>query len=149
MNRLKLLSPDFLIGKTLVLARSLVESVWLVLKQRNRQALHFARVLLVLKPRFTMVTNHNLIGLYSVVTTVNRLNLPGALVECGVWNGGSAAVMSLGDVEQARPSSLRAVWLFDSFEGLPRPSERDEEQIRAAYFEGWNQGSIANVRRAY
>ncbi len=48
--------------------------------------------------------------------------VPGALVECGVWKGGSAVVMGLA-ARGADP--VRPLHLFDSFEGLPEPDARD------------------------
>ena len=43
---------------------------------------------------------------------------PGAIVECGVYRGGSAAALGLF-------SPKRDLWLYDSFEGLPQPTEKD------------------------
>jgi O-methyltransferase len=45
--------------------------------------------------------------------------IPGALVECGVWRGGSSFLMA--EVLKRRGAAGRTVWLFDSFEGLPPP----------------------------
>src|SRR5215471_14972092 len=46
--------------------------------------------------------------------------IPGAVVECGVAKGGSAAVLALA-LHRHGP---RPLWLFDTFEGLPAPSSR-------------------------
>jgi O-methyltransferase len=45
------------------------------------------------------------------------------LVDCGVWNGGSTILLASG-----APS--RVVWAFDSFEGLPEPTDVDPEYAR-------------------
>jgi O-methyltransferase len=42
-------------------------------------------------------------------------------VDCGTWNGGSAALLSAG-------SPWRDVWAFDSFQGTPPASDRDFER---------------------
>jgi len=47
--------------------------------------------------------------------------IPGDLVECGVYRGGSAGILGL---EAMR--SDRRLWLFDAFAGMPDPSERDD-----------------------
>lgn len=47
------------------------------------------------------------------------VNLPGCVVECGVWRGGVSA--GIADVL----GSNREYFLFDSFEGLPRAKEID------------------------
>lgn len=51
---------------------------------------------------------------------VCRENIPGAMVDCGVWNGGSSILLGV-----AAPD--RHVWAFDSFTGLPKPGERDTD----------------------
>lgn len=63
----------------------------------------------------------------------------GALVDCGVWNGGSTALLAAG-------GGGRAVWAFDSFEGLPEPGSLDG--TGAAGWGGQLQGDPERVRAA-
>jgi Macrocin-O-methyltransferase (TylF) len=56
--------------------------------------------------------------LYRLSRHADRDQLPGALVDCGTYNGGSTALLAAG-------APKRNVWAFDSFEGLPAPSVRD------------------------
>lgn len=50
----------------------------------------------------------------------------GVIVECGTWMGGTSFAMAL--AQRAAFGQVRApVWMFDSFEGLPRPDDRDGE----------------------
>lgn len=54
---------------------------------------------------------------------VVRHQIPGAVVECGVWRGGSMqavafALLAAGEVD-------RELHLFDTFEGMPPPTEHD------------------------
>ena len=49
-----------------------------------------------------MVKNINLTYLYHLVKRVNNLQLEGDIVECGVWNGGSAAVMAAACIDDAQ-----------------------------------------------
>ncbi|HSD66314.1 MAG TPA: TylF/MycF/NovP-related O-methyltransferase [Vicinamibacteria bacterium] len=51
-----------------------------------------------------------------------REGTPGAFVECGVWKGGVAALLAMVAREENRG---RLTHLFDSFEGLPQPTEED------------------------
>jgi len=73
------------------------------------------------------VMPHSLVGwrgleaTYSVVQAVLTNHTPGSLVECGVARGGSGALMGL----QTKNAPDRSLWLFDSYEGLPDPGERD------------------------
>jgi hypothetical protein len=56
-------------------------------------------------------------------------DVPGDLVECGVWRGGAAFLMA--DLLELRHEPDRKVWLFDSFEGLPPPQEIDGARAAA------------------
>jgi len=49
-------------------------------------------------------------------------NIPGDVIECGVCNGGTAAILA----RFATRSPLnRVVWLLDSFEGMPQTTSED------------------------
>ena len=78
--------------------------------------------------------------LYRMAATVERRGVPGDLVDCGVWNGGSSVLLSRG-----APS--RRIWAFDSFEGLPEPTWRDGES--SAGYAGACEGSAERVRDAF
>jgi len=74
---------------------------------------------------YTWVGVPRLERLYRLGRAINNsLSVPGDIIECGVYNGGSAAVMAYAGMLQSRVP--RDLWLFDSFSGLPRPSDRDE-----------------------
>jgi O-methyltransferase len=60
---------------------------------------------------------HNLLRLCE---QLERDGVPGAIVECGVLDGGAAALMAWGT-----RASARAVHLFDAWAGLPQPSAQD------------------------
>jgi hypothetical protein len=74
---------------------------------------------------YTMCSYERLTNVYELVRLVEKERLPGAFVECGVWKGGCAGVMAY-LTREAR--SGRKTWLFDSFEGLPEPTEKDGRQ---------------------
>ena len=145
----KLISPDFFLGKLLVGLKSLCDIAWLLICYPSSENLKFARLVLGVKPRFTMVKNRNLRLLYDLVGEVNRRQLPGDIVECGVWNGGSAALMAAASMDGVLQEELRTVWLFDSFEGLPPPGDRDGDIEKEYYFPGWNKGKVAMVQGVF
>ena len=70
----------------------------------------------------TMVAPAALVTLYRLVAHCEREGIPGALVQCGVWKGGSAAVMALASLEAG--GGDRDLHLFDSFAGIPEPDAR-------------------------
>ncbi len=143
----KIISPDFKIGKTLVFIRTLFDIFILLITKPSIDNLKIAIIILKLKPKFTMVSNENLIKLKQSIDSINSKNIVGDIVECGVWNGGSAALMAITD--QNNSKAHRNMWLFDSFEGLPPPNKNDKKYERNNYFKGWNKGSINKVKEAF
>jgi O-methyltransferase len=67
----------------------------------------------------TMIGMRRLTSLQRCVETVLADNVPGDLVECGVWRGGASILMRA--VLAAYGDETRCVWLADSFEGVPPP----------------------------
>ena len=49
-------------------------------------------------------------------------NIPGDLIETGVWRGGATILMKA--ILKARNVTDKTVWVADSFEGLPRPDDK-------------------------
>ncbi len=74
--------------------------------------------------------------LYSMYNNIRYLiqnNIPGDIVECGVWKGGlmqlaGLTMLALGD-------TTRKLYLYDTFEGMPEPGEFDKD---------WNDNSPHN-----
>jgi len=62
-------------------------------------------------------------GLMDAVRYVSKNGVPGSFVECGVWRGGSIVVAALTLMELGDTS--RDIYLFDTFEGMSEPDERD------------------------
>ena len=60
---------------------------------------------------------------FSAGRYVVAAEIPGAVVECGVWRGGCSMLMILGLIDAGDVS--RDVWLYDTFEGMTDPQERD------------------------
>ena len=146
---LKWISPDFYLGRVLVGMKSVLELVWLLVSQPTKRNFRFARLVLSVKPKFTMVKNRNLKILYDLVREANSRRLPGDIVECGVWNGGSAAILAAASLEARFQKELRTLWLFDSFQGLPPPGDRDGDIEKRNYFSGWNKGNARLVEEVF
>jgi hypothetical protein len=70
---------------------------------------------------YSMMGFKRLSRLYDLAAGLEREGLAGSIVECGVRSGGSSAVFA----SAARSNREREIWLFDSWEGLPEPSEVD------------------------
>lgn len=72
---------------------------------------------------FTMTSPERIFALREGIKHIVRHQIPGEIVECGVWKGGSmmAAAMTL----QELGATNRDLYLFDTFEGMPAPGEED------------------------
>lgn len=100
---------------------------------------------------FTMTSIERLYSLYKSVQYVAAAEIPGDLVECGVWRGGScmlmaAALLSLGKLD-------RRILMFDTFEGHPAPDpERDIDLWGNRAYEEWrsqtHEGAVQSWGRA-
>lgn len=71
---------------------------------------------------YTCATPEQIRLLSRLVCSLDERGIPGDIVECGVMNGGSAAILAH---FAAKSKFNRTVWLFDSFEGLPAPTSAD------------------------
>jgi O-methyltransferase len=67
----------------------------------------------------TMIGMQRLTSLQHCVETVLADEVPGDLIECGVWRGGACILMRA--VLAAYGDETRCVWLADSFAGVPPP----------------------------
>jgi len=68
----------------------------------------------------TMIGEKRLRNIQACVEDVIRADVPGDLIETGVWRGGAAIFMRA--VLKAHDISDRTVWAADSFRGLPPPN---------------------------
>lgn len=75
----------------------------------------------------TMLSGPRLINAYDAMETIEREGIDGAVVECGVWAGGSIGLMAC--VSKRHGNRGRVFHLFDSFEGLPQPSTEDVDVV--------------------
>ncbi len=69
---------------------------------------------------YTMLGRKRLDNVEHCVRTILAEGVPGDLIECGVWRGGSVVFMR--GLLAAHDVDDRTVWAADSFEGLPPPS---------------------------
>src|SRR3989344_6452789 len=70
--------------------------------------------------RYTQVQLPGLKALMDCAADLNKKGISGDFVECGVWRGGTAALLCA-----AANMANRTTWLFDSFEGMPEATEKD------------------------
>lgn len=81
---------------------------------------------------YTMGGSKALENAFEVTALIEQRKLQGAIVECGVAEGGTAAMMAL--TSQTLGSVERLKWFFDSYEGLPEPTAEDYEGGKTGHF---------------
>lgn len=101
---------------------------------------------------FTMTSPERLHGVREAVEYVVREGVPGELVECGVWRGGSSMLAAI-TLRRMR-SHERRLWLYDTFAGMTEPTREDGAAARerwqgslAADHSEWCYASLDDVRR--
>ena len=79
---------------------------------------------------------------YDLAHQIDRESVPGAIVECGVFKGGAAALL-------AHSAPAREIYLFDSFEGCLRLARMTASRLVDAYQEGWCAGTENEVPQVF
>jgi O-methyltransferase len=92
---------------------------------------------------YTMTGVPRLQALLDAVRYCVRREVPGAFAECGVWRGGSVLAMLL--TLQELGVSDRDVYLYDTFEGMTRPTEHDMSEHDAPALETWTDAQQRNM----
>lgn len=72
---------------------------------------------------YTMGGHKALENAFDLTRRLELNNTDGVIVECGIAKGGTAAMMAI--TSDYFGSKIREKWFFDSFEGLPDPSNKD------------------------
>jgi O-methyltransferase len=118
-------------------ARPLLSSLLALLRRAPRSALELAlprlteaapdftaadRALMARVRPYTMTSLERVTGLCHAVRYLVRARIVGAMAECGVWKGGSVMAVALTLLELGE---VRDLYLFDTFEGMTPPTDRD------------------------
>lgn len=90
---------------------------------------------------YTMVGNERLYSLFSLAKKICIDDIPGNFVECGVAAGGSTALLAYVIKKYSKRS--RTLYAFDSFEGMPEPTDEDRHKGVSADETGWGTGTCA------
>lgn len=101
---------------------------------------------------YTMTTIERMFALYKAIKYVATFPVPGDIVECGVWRGGSAMICAT--VLKELGQTDRRLYLYDTFEGMPEPGDRDVrctgESAREAWQRlkgNWDRASLEEVKQ--
>src|SRR5580658_4299777 len=81
----------------------------------------------------TMIGRKRLDNVHACVEAAVRNNIPGDVMETGVWRGGATILMCA--VLEALNDTSRQVWVADSFRGLPPPKPEFEADAGDRHYE--------------
>jgi O-methyltransferase len=99
---------------------------------------------------YTLTGEERIAALLNAVGYVTEHNIPGDIVECGVWRGGSMMAVALALLY--RGDSSRHLYLYDTFEGMSEPTIHDHSfdgvsaQLQLEQDPSWCLSPIEDVR---
>ena len=88
----------------------------------------------------TMVGLKRLENVQYCIKQVLQNNVPGDLIETGVWRGGTSIFMRA--VLKAYGGGDRILWVADSFEGLPKPDGRYQQDAEDIH---WKSNALLGI----
>lgn len=106
---------------------------------------------------YTMTQMQRMYALQKAVEYITRYNIPGDIVECGVWKGGSCMLCALELMRHGDTS--RQIYLYDTFKGMAAPTEKDVafegktmekrwHEMQSSDHNDWCYSSLKDVKKA-
>ena len=89
----------------------------------------------VKESKYTITSMEKCYALYKAVHYITKGNLLGDIVECGVWRGGSAMLAALTLIQNNQ--THRKIYLYDTYEGMPKPTDKDVDINGTPYLLLW------------
>lgn len=71
----------------------------------------------------TMTSEARMYALYIATQYVIKSNIPGDVVECGVWKGGSTMLAAL--TMLSLKNTEKSIYMYDTFSGMSKPTDAD------------------------
>ena len=78
----------------------------------------------------TMTSRERIVALCDAAHYIVDSEIPGDVVECGVWKGGSMMAAAKALIDSGRTD--RRLWLFDTFSGMNSPTGKDVDYLGKA-----------------
>ena len=96
---------------------------------------------------FTATSPERAYAVYQGVRHIVRAGVPGDIVECGVWRGGSSMLAAL-TLRECEDES-RHLYLYDTFAGMSEPDERDVLHTGESAMPKWESNKSGDVNEWY
>lgn len=85
---------------------------------------------------YTMTTTERMYAMYNSIDYLEKNHIEGAIVECGVWRGGT--MMLAGYRMKDLGSQNRELYLYDTFEGMSEPTDKDVNYLEEDGEKEWS-----------
>jgi hypothetical protein len=85
---------------------------------------------------YTLTSPERMVALINVIQYLVKNEIPGDIVECGVWRGGSMMLVVKMLLELKKTDY--DLYLFDTFEGATKPTENDLDYLGNSMLDKWN-----------
>jgi hypothetical protein len=95
--------------------------------------------------KYTMTSAQRMYALYMATKYIVQNKIPGDMVECGVWKGGSAMVMAL--TLKRLNETTRKIYLYDTYTGMTKPGARDTNYRNEDFEEIWQSRQKGNYNK--
>jgi O-methyltransferase len=112
-------------------------SVPQTLREQNPDVTDYEWLIYSQTRSLTMLSLERLLANVRAIEYIVQNQIPGDIVECGVWRGGSSMAMALALLRLS--DTGRDLWLYDTFQGMTDPTDADKmhngtgaEQLLAA-----------------
>ncbi|ERT04472.1 glycosyl transferases group 1 family protein [Lyngbya aestuarii BL J] len=99
----------------------------------------FREILKIVRP-YTLLSEERLFSLYSLAKQVCLEDIPGNFVECGAYKGGASALIAA--IIKRYTLRPRLLYAFDTFEGMPDPTDADLHNGIPANQTGFGAGTL-------
>ena len=134
-----------MINKTTSMLRSFIRRFGIdVVRYQKNYPLDFSdlskEICDAVKP-YTMTSSLRVNALVNAVQYVVKNNIEGALVECGVWRGGSTMAMAL--ALKRLGIEDREIFLYDTFSGMTEPKDIDISRNGVAAYKKFSETRIS------
>ncbi|OBZ08003.1 hypothetical protein A8L34_24945 [Bacillus sp. FJAT-27264] len=100
--------------------------------------------------KYTLTSFERMFSLYQSISYIVKNNIKGAIVECGVWKGGSMMLSAYSLI--SLNATDRNLYLYDTFSGMTAPTEIDTslfnenaKQLWLEHDQGWAVGPKEEV----
>lgn len=84
---------------------------------------------------YSLTTVERMYVLYQATNYVVANNIQGAIVECGVWKGGSVMISA---ATLKKLNAEKEIYLYDTFEGMSEPTEKDVTFRNESAYQNWD-----------